>query len=390
MVLAVARPHPLMSKHLLPQTLPLYLAFAATGVGVALPGAILPALLLRWHLGDEAAGRLFLLAFLGSSLGALLTRGPLRLTLAPGSLTTALAAAGLAITQPYAVNLLIFFFGLGLGVVMTSTSLLRQRQTAADPALLAREMLRLNFVWAAGACACPTLALHALRTGSLAPILGTLAAVFLAVAIWAIFTIPRSAPHSTPKAPGGYRSLLRLVPLPLILMTTLITGVESSAGGWLATYAHRGSLHLGATVEAPTCLWAGLLLSRLLWSLSTRRQDRILRISLIFMTFATLLLVAPAIATHGGALLLLAAFLLGFGIGPTYPLLLAAVARLQQDPAIFFLAGVGAATLPWLTGIVSAHSASLRAGFIVPLAATLLILLLSLLPSTSKSAWLRP
>ena len=95
------------SEPALRQTIPLYLGFAATGVGVALPGAILPTLLLRWHLGDEGAGRLFFLAFLGSSLGALLTRS-LRLTLAAGSFITALAAAALVVAQPPAVHLFIF------------------------------------------------------------------------------------------------------------------------------------------------------------------------------------------------------------------------------------------------------------------------------------------
>src|ERR1035437_5363598 len=59
---------------------PLYLGFAAAGGGVALPGALLPVMMLRWHLQDEQGGRLFLLAWIGSSLGALLVRGSLRST----------------------------------------------------------------------------------------------------------------------------------------------------------------------------------------------------------------------------------------------------------------------------------------------------------------------
>ncbi len=364
------------------QTIPLYLGFAATGVGVALPGALLPTLLLRWRLLDEQAGRLFLLAFIGSSLGALLVRRSLRLSIALGSLSIAISSAALALVHPqsrlFNPDLLIFLYGLGLGLVMTSTSILRQRQTAHSPAATANEMLRLNFVWAVGACACPSLTLQALATGQLGPVLGTLAAIFLALALWStFFATGLSAPNKPSRTPASFRSLFRQVPLHLILMTALVTGVESSAGGWLSTYARRGGLHLGAVVEAPTCLWAGLLLSRLLWSFSSQGKTRILRGSLLLMTIATLLLVTPQIAGHGGTLLLFAAFLLGFGIGPTYPLLLAATARFHQGGAIFFLAGVGAASLPWLTGLVSGHNSSLRAGFAVPLAATILTLLLS-------------
>ena len=76
-------------------TLPLYLGFAATGVGVALPGALLPVMLQRWHLQDEQGGRLFLLAWIGSSLGALLVRGSCALLLC-GSVAVTLGAVGLS------------------------------------------------------------------------------------------------------------------------------------------------------------------------------------------------------------------------------------------------------------------------------------------------------
>ena len=379
----------LPAKPPLRQTIPLYLGFAATGVGIALPGAILPALLLRWRLLDGQAGRLFLLAFIGSSLGALLVRSTLHRTIALGSLSTAISSFGLALTPPRArgdtPDLIIVFFGLGLGLVMTSTSILRQRQSAHSPAATANEMLRLNFVWAAGACACPALTFHALATGRLGAVLGTFAAAFFALALWSTFSGPDNTTPSPARASGNFGSLFRLVPLPLILMTVLVTGVEASAGGWLATYARRGGLHLGATVEASTCLWAGLLLSRFVWSFSTQEATRILRGSLLLTAIAAFLLVAPRVADRGGSLLLLAAFLLGFGIGPTYPLLLARVARFHQGGAIFFLAGIGAAILPWLTGIVSGRNGSLRAGFAVPLAAAVCLVLLSSIPSNPRT-----
>ena len=75
----------------------------------------------------------------------------------------------------------------------------------------------------------------------------------------------------------------------------------------------------------------------------------------------------------------IAAFLLGFGIGPCYPLLLAWALRFQRAGSIFFIAGVGAASLPWLMGVLSARTGSLRIGFVVPIIGAVIMLTLSLL-----------
>jgi fucose permease len=125
------------------------------------------------------------------------------------------------------------------------------------------------------------------------------------------------------------------------------------------------------TIAAPTVFWAGLLLSRLFWSARTRvSQAWVVRCSLGLMGAASILLVA------GGStpIMLIAAFCLGFGIGPTYPLLLAWALHFERGGTIFFLAGVGSACLPWLTGVVSNRFGSLRMGLLVPMSATLLML----------------
>ncbi len=365
------------------RTVPLYLGFAATGVGVALPGAILPTLLRRWHLGDEQGGRLFLLAWIGSSVGALLVRGSLTRMIAVGSFGIAVASGWLALSSARAMDvangadLLLLLYGMGLGVVMTATTILRLEQTADLPGG-GREMVRLNLMWAIGACACPSLAVHALSTGRIGAVLGSLAGFFVGLGLWAATREKSAIPRASSR--GGFRSLFGQVPGPLIVMTALVPGVEASAGAWLATYAGRGGLRLGAMVEAPTCLWAGLLISRLCWSLLPSKQAQlVVRGSLMLMSFAAVLLVSPLVAADGGVLLLVAAALLGIGIGPTYPLLVAATSRFHRGGAIFFLAGVGSGCLPWMMGMVSGRSSSLRVGFVVPLAATVLILLLALI-----------
>jgi FHS family glucose/mannose:H+ symporter-like MFS transporter len=349
---------------------PLYLGFAATGVGVALPGALLPAMLQRWHLQDEQGGQLFLLAWIGSSIGALLVRGSMRTTLFCGSGAVALGAAGLNLCAGRSADACIALYGLGLGLTMTSISLVRQRQSGGS----GTELVRLNLLWAVGACACPSLTIHALANGDFGPVVYGLALCFALLALWTLFetslTIEAVATTVRPWTVFG------AVPLGLILMTALIPGIEASAGGWLATYAKRGGHGITLTIAAPTCFWAGLLLSRLFWSVCHRwvTHEWTVRGSVVLMGAASLLL----ISSNGSVLMLIAAFCLGFGIGPTYPLLLAWALRFHRGGAIFFLAGVGSACLPWLTGLISTQRHSLREGFAVPMIATVVMVALSL------------
>ncbi len=347
---------------------PLYAAFAATGLGVALPGALLPALLPRWHMSDAQGGRLFLLAFLGSSIGALLVRGSLRMMMLLGGLAIAGGAAALGFSAGTDADAWMFLYGAGLGATMTAISLIRQQQAVRTGV----EMVRLNLLWALGAFVCPSLTVRALSAGIIRPLWLGVSASFLLLAIWAaVQSEVRLLPVRAEQASGGVWRVFAAVPAALIVMIVLITGIEASAGGWLATYARRGGHSVADTIAAPTVFWAGLLLSRLFWSAKTRvSQAWVVRCTLGLMGAASILLVA------GGStpIMLIAAFCLGFGIGPTYPLLLAWALHFERGGAIFFLAGVGSACLPWLTGVVSSRFGSLRMGLLVPMSATLLML----------------
>jgi fucose permease len=297
----------------------------------------------------------------------------MRTVLFCGSIAIALGAVGLSFCAGGAADACMALYGSGLGLTMTSISLIRQRQSGSSSGT---ELVRLNLLWAMGACACPSLTIRALTTGDIRPVLCGLALCFVALAAW---TILETGPaiEATVAATAHPWTIFRAVPLGLILMTLLITGIEASAGGWLATYARRGGYGIAGAVAAPSCFWAGLLLSRFFWSVCNRwlTHDWTVRASVALMAAAS----AVLIASGSGWLLLLAAFCMGFGIGPTYPLLLAWALRFHRGGAIFFLAGVGSACLPWLTGIVSTHSHSLRVGLAVPMAATLVMVTLSLL-----------
>ena len=97
------------------------------------------------------------------------------------------------------------------------------------------------------------------------------------------------------------------------------------------------------------------------------------------------------LATLGSALVALSgtlptlhvgAAVAGFGLAPQYPIFvtwLAAIYRADSAwiGALFFSAGsLGAAVLPWLVGVV-ASQASLRAGFLLPVAVCVVMVLLA-------------
>lgn len=364
----------------------LYLGFAATGVSLALPGALLPLLLRRWSLGDARGGLLLFCFFLATTTGALVSRGRMNRSIARGALLTAIGAAWLGFANLGWGFAAIIVYGLGLGIAMTSTSLLISREFPEERRI---EMMRLNLLWAAGACAGPWLALggQSLRTGDFAArplhVLLGLAAFFAAFAFWVWVAHEHrnlGAPDALTGAAGTdepHRWPLTQIPLVLLILVFCATGVESSTGGWLAAYAQRLGETAGITIGAATAFWAGLLGSRLVHSLRalTRISERaVLALSAGLAAAGLTILVA----WPGPAISVFAAFMVGFGAGPIYPLLLAIVLRHRETTGVFVLAGCGASALPLLTGALSGWVHSLSAGLCVPLAAASMMTILGL------------
>lgn len=345
--------------------------FMLTGVGVALLGAVLPAILAHWSLEDRGGGLLFLLAWIGSTLGALASRGKPAGSVARGALLTALACFALIYAGHDALFPLIFCYGLGLGITMTSISLLRsQREAERRP----QEMNRLNMLWALGALACPTLAEHALRTSSIAYLFAMLGCCFAVLVVWTVAVEMR---FPSPGIVTTEERGMSLPPLPVLLglISALVVGVESSIGGWLTTYVKRADHSVAGAVTATSAFWAGLLISRALHSTSLMTRlptRRIFRLHLGLVAVCT----AAVCATRIGALLLPLAFFVGFGLGPLYPLLLALVLPRFRGNRVFVMAGLGSAIFPWMTGLVSTHFGSLRAGLTVPCVAACVLVLL--------------
>jgi FHS family glucose/mannose:H+ symporter-like MFS transporter len=346
-----------------------YLVFAITGVGLTLPGALLPVLLRHWSLTDSQGGLLLFLFYFASAFGALLLRGQLRFALVRTATIAAVGSAGVALAGRFVLFPAIAVFGLGVGATISGVSLLQSRRFPATRRL---ELTRLNLVWALGAACGPWIALRATRNTPIVHaqhVLLAVAVVFLAVAAWSMRLEPDAAPVAMK---SGVRGRLA-VPFALMVLLFCCPGVDAATNGWLTTFAQRTGDTLGTTIGAATCLWLGSLLSRILHSTSmaARWSERsVLRLGCLGMAVALALLVA----FPNGDITMAAAALLGFAAGPVYPLLIALALRDREDTRIFLIAGVGASALPLMTGQLSAMTHSLRVGLGVPLAAACLML----------------
>jgi FHS family glucose/mannose:H+ symporter-like MFS transporter len=353
-----------------------YAATLATGVGVVLPGAMLPLLLTRWRLSDAQAGLLLFLFFIGSTSGAVVSRGSLPKSIARGCLAVVIGAVLLAVASPAAAFLAIAIYGLGLGIVMTSISLLLSRHCESERAV---RLARMNLMWAIGACLGPSLVLRGATTWGTPAVLLGVAAFFVLVAGFALVLVPHvAAAIATSSAPRS-RNALAL----LLILVPLATGVESATGGWLATYSKRSGQTLGEVIGAATCFWAGMLISRFIQS-----HRRVATASTLVLFAGGPWVMSAALSvlliSTGGASMLAGALLLGLAIGPMYPLLLTLALRQgEAGNVVFVMAGCGASLLPLLTGLISKWSGSLRIGLGVPLVAAVVMGCLGL------AGWLR-
>jgi fucose permease len=356
----------------------LYLAFGLVGMATALPGAVLPQLAALWSLHDASAGLLFAAQFTGGALGGFLTRGRFFATAVCGFALLGLSASAMKLAGPATALPLMLAYGLGQGAATTSISMMVGRRYAAKRGAV---LTLLNFFWSVGAAAGPLLVSRLLarwQVGSAFQALALLIGLVLVLLLSTSVPAPEfgaDAHHEPPKkaAPG-------LVAF-FALLAFLYVGVESTLGGWISTFAERATLldARHATAMA-SCFWGALLAGRAVSSaVLLRMPERVLYVTCLAGAAAGvgLLLFAHSVMTVG-----LGAVVAGLAMAPVFPvnlsLYLARAGEFSRAGIMLAISGFGGAVLPWLTGLISSRTGSLRIGLTLPLVVLIMMLAMAL------------
>jgi fucose permease len=359
---------------------PVFFYFIVAGIVTVMLGPLLPVLIQRWHIQDAQAGTLFTASFAGQLCGAWFAARNLRFSVIFGAILSAVGCAIMAWASFSTAHLALFCVGTGLGTGLTAGNVI---VGTSVPALRGRLLSMLNVTWGLGAIACP-IVVRASGPSNVGTFLLITSVALVAAAIFAI-AVPPSASAAPAAISSSQRPVSRM-PLPLIPLLLfgaamlLYVGIENSLGGWLPSYAVRTN----PSTQAPSItlyFWTAALAGRLLVvALMSRLGEATLYRLCLALLIATEALLCATVHLSPGSMIAIT-ILSGLTLAPIYPLTLSfLLARTGHHPRlgpIFALASLGGATLPWLTGVVSTHFNSLRAGLSVPTLGAIAFLLLS-------------
>jgi MFS transporter, FHS family, glucose/mannose:H+ symporter len=376
------------------------IAFLPTGVLTTLLGPMLPLLLARWALNDTQAGNLFLVQFLAALVGVqlsgvLLARWGFRPAFLAGLLLMASGVATLYLGSYLQGLLSVAVYGIGLGLIVPADNLLiaeistgtalsshdssgDSSQDSARDNSRASAVSLLNFFWGVGAVFCSLMVAWTSAHGLLPFFLGAVA-LFLVVLAWTMRNLPFPPAAQAHESSTSWRELIKRPAIWLFAAVFfLYPGAETAVGGWIGSYVSRLGTHGAAMASViPAFFWSALTFGRALGTAFLRHfsEDRVLRFGYAAAASGIgLMLLSPALpGVIAGALIT------GLSFATLYPI---TVARLSQrfgvaarsiGAVMFSLAMLGPAVLPWMVGVISHSTGSLRAGLLLPLGATVIL-----------------
>jgi FHS family glucose/mannose:H+ symporter-like MFS transporter len=365
------------------------LAFLPTGVLTTLLGPMLPILIARWAMNDTQAGNLFLVQFLASLAGVqwsgfLLTRFGFRPAFLLGLLLMAGGVGTLYLGSHIEGLISVAVYGLGLGLIVpTANLLIAEISTGTGLASRAGAVSLLNFFWGVGAVFCSLMVAWSAAHGFVPFFLGAVA-LFLVVLAWTMRDLPFPEAAKPGESSTSWRTLSKSSTVWLFAVVFfLYPGAETAVGGWIGSYVLRLGLRGMATASImPAIYWSALTAGRALGTAFLRHfsEDRVLRLGYAAATsgIGVMLWVPSLPGVIAGAIIT------GLSFATLYPI---TVARLSQrygvatrtiGAVMFSLATLGPAMIPWLVGIVSHATGSLRWGLFLPFVATLILFLIHL------------
>jgi FHS family glucose/mannose:H+ symporter-like MFS transporter len=364
------------------------IAFLPTGLLQTMLGPMLPIMIARWAMNDTQAGNLFLVQFLASLVGVqlsgfLLSRLGFRPAFLSGLLLMACGVATLFAGPLWLGMISVAVLGLGIGLIVPSDNLLIAEislDSHSGAASKAGAVSLLNFFWGIGAVFCSLMVAWTAAHHLLPFFLGSVA-VFLVLLALAMRNLPfpAAAKAAESSSTSSWRELAKSPAIWIFAaIFFLYPGAETAVGGWIASYVARLGAH-GIEIASlmPAFFYAALTLGRALGTIFLRRFPERLVLRVGYGAGAAgigLMLLAPALSVViGGALIT------GLSFATLYPI---TVARLSQrfgvgartiGAVMFSLASVGPAVIPWMVGVISHSTGSLRAGLVLPLAATVIL-----------------
>jgi len=361
------------------------LAFLPTGILTTLLGPMLPILIVRWSLNDAQAGNLFLVQFLSSLVGVqlsgvLLSRLGFRpsfllglLLMACGTATLYMGGVGLGLAS-------VAIYGLGLGLIIPTDNLLIAEISSASRS---GAVSLLNFFWGIGAVLCSLMVAWAADHRALPFFLGAVS-LFLVLLAFAMRGLPFPAAEISKDRAPGWRQMFSSPAIWLFAAVFfLYPGAETAVGGWIGSYVSRfGAREAAIAPLMPAFFWAALTLGRGLGTffLHRVRERRVLLVGFAAASAGIVLMLCSS-SLPG---VIAGAMITGLSYATLYPV---TVARLSQrfgvaarsiGAVMFSLASLGPAVIPWMVGITSQSTGSLRAGLSLPLAATVILFLIHL------------
>jgi fucose permease len=335
----------------------------------------------------------FLAALAGVQLaGVLLARWGFRPAFLSGLLLMACGVATLYMGSLSLGLASVAAYGLGLGMIIpTDNLLIAEIGSGTGSGLASRDSSRasavslLNFFWGVGAVLCSLMVAWTAAHKLLPLFLGAVA-LFLILLAFAMRNLPFPAAATSAKssASSSWRGLAKSPTIWIFAAVFfLYPGAETAVGGWIGSYVSRlGSRGAALASMMPAFFWLALTVGRALGTAFLRHfsERRVLRAGYAAGAAGIgLMLWAPALAgVIGGALIT------GLSFAMLYPITVAwfsqrfGVAARSIGALMFSLAAVGPAVIPWMVGVISHATGSLRAGLLLPLGATVILFLIHL------------
>lgn len=390
----MASTHPEISPSLSNRKLILagQIAFFPTGILSTLLGPMLPILITRWAMNDTQAGNLFLVQFLAAMTGVqlsgvLLSRWGFRPAFLSGLLLMACGVSTLYMGRLWLGMASVAVYGLGLGLIIPSDNLLIAEIGAVAGANAgensrASAVSLLNFFWGVGAVFCSLMVAWTAAHRLLPFFFGSVALLLVLLAL-AMRNLPFPPAKTAEEKSASSSSLRNLMKSPAIWLFAavffLYPGAETAVGGWIGSYVLRlGPRGAALASMMPAFFWTALTVGRGLGSAFLRHvpERRVLRAG--FATGAVGIALMLWTATLPGVIA--GALITGLSFATLYPITVAAfshrfgVAARSIGSLMFSLGSMGPAVIPWMVGVISHNTGSLRAGLLLPLGATVVLL----------------